>query len=45
MLGIATRNPGGNRARGGLFGHAVVADDGVEATAAVGILGSVVSLQ
>lgn len=37
--------PGGDRVRGGLLGHAVVADHRVEAASGVGILGSVVSLQ
>lgn len=45
MWGTAGRKPGRNGARGGLLGHAVVTDDGVEATAVVGILGSVVGLQ
>lgn len=37
--------PGGDRVRGGLLGHAVVADHCVEAAPGVGILGSVVGLQ
>ncbi len=37
--------PGGDRVRGGLLGHAVVADHCVEAAPRVGILSSVVRLQ
>lgn len=37
--------PGGDGVRGGLLGHAVVADHRVEAAPRVGILGSVVGLQ
>lgn len=45
MLGAASREPGRNGARGGLLGHAVVTDDGVKATAVVGVLGGVVGLK
>lgn len=45
MLGTASREPWRDRTGGGLLGHAVVADDGVEAPAAVGVLGRVVGLQ
>ena len=40
-----SRQPGGDRVRGGLLGHAVVADHCVETAPRVGILGSVVGLQ
>lgn len=45
MLGASSREPWGKRARGGLLGHAVVADDGVKAPTAVAVLGSVIGLQ
>ena len=38
-------HPGGDGARGGLLGHAVVADHRVEAAPGVGVLGGVVGLQ
>lgn len=37
--------PGGDGVRGGLLGHAVVADHRVEAAPGVGVLGGVVRLQ
>lgn len=40
-----SRQPGGDRVRGGLLGHAVVADHRVEAAPRVGVLGGVVGLQ
>ncbi len=40
-----SRQPGGDRVRGGLLGHAVVADHCVETAPRVGVLGSVVGLQ
>lgn len=40
-----SRQPGGDRVRGGLLGHAVVADHGVEAASGVGVLSGVVRLQ
>lgn len=39
------REPGGDGVRGGLLGHAVVADHRVEAAPGVGVLGGVVRLQ
>lgn len=47
---IATRcspegQPGGDRVRGGLLGHAVVADHCVEAAPGVGVLGGIVGLE
>ena len=41
----ASGHPGGDGARGGLLGHAVVADHRVEAAPGVGVLGGVVGLQ
>lgn len=40
-----SRQPGGDRVRGGLLGHAVVADHCVEAAPRVGVLSGVVRLQ
>lgn len=45
VRGSAPWHPGGHGARAGLLGHAVVADDCVEAPSRVGILGIVVCLQ
>lgn len=45
MARRSSRQPGGDRVRGGLLGHAVVADHCVETAPRVGILGSVVSLK
>lgn len=42
---LPSRQPGGDRVRGGLLGHAVVADHRVEAAPGVGVLGGVVRLQ
>lgn len=39
------RQPGGNGVRGGLLGHAVVADHSVEAAPGVGVLSRIVRLQ
>lgn len=41
----SSRQPGGDGVRGGLLGHAVVADHCVEAAPGVGVLSSVVGLQ
>lgn len=41
----SSRQPRGDGVRGGLLGHAVVADHCVEAAPRVGVLGSVVGLQ
>lgn len=40
-----SRQPGGDRVRGGLLGHAVMADHCVEAAPGVGVLSGVVRLQ
>lgn len=41
----ASRQPGGDRVRGGLLGHAVVTDHCVETASWVGVLGGIVGLQ
>lgn len=45
LLPYPAWQPGGDGVRGGLLGHAVVADHCVEATPGVGILSGVVRLQ
>lgn len=41
----SSRQPGGDRVRGGLLGHAVVADHCVESAPGVGVLGGVVRFE